>query len=158
MKASHFSPDIIEFIYLLAKHQVEYLIVGGEAVIYHGHTRLTGDVDFFYKASQENVIRLYQALNEFWENDIPGLQDSKELLEPGIIIQFGVPPNRIDLVSRIDNVFFDEAWANRIIEKITSKKRTFPLYLIGLSELIKNKSSLNRPKDQEDLKFLKQLS
>ncbi|MCJ7812709.1 hypothetical protein MUP95_05230, partial [bacterium] len=77
-----FSPDIQEFIRLLSKYTVEYVIVGGEAVIYYGYGRLTGDIDFFYPANRNNVKKLYQTLDAFWEGDIPGLQNADELLEP----------------------------------------------------------------------------
>ena len=63
--ADHFSPDIQDFIALLYKHQVRYLIVGGEAVIFYGHVRLTGDVDFFFDNDKGNAENLYKALYEF---------------------------------------------------------------------------------------------
>jgi len=66
MRASHFSPDIQEFLRLLSTHGVRYVIVEGEAVIYYGYARLTGDVDFFYEATPENVARFYDVLNDFW--------------------------------------------------------------------------------------------
>ncbi len=97
MSKSFFSEDIIEFLYLLFKYEVNYLIVGGEAVIYYGHARLTGDIDIFYKRDNKNILKLFNALNEFWNNDIPGLNHQKELMQEGVIFQFGVPPNRIDL-------------------------------------------------------------
>ncbi len=104
ISASHFSEDIQEFLSLLHRHQVEYLIVGGEAVIYYGLARLTGDVDFFYDRTPENVNRLFNALTEFWSGDIPGIEKPEELLEEGAIIQFGRPPNRIDLINAIEKV------------------------------------------------------
>jgi hypothetical protein len=66
MKELYFSKDILDFLYLLYKHQVKYLIVGGEAVIFYGHARLTGDIDFYYDRSTENVNKLFKALNKFW--------------------------------------------------------------------------------------------
>jgi len=155
MKSSHFSADIQEFLYLLFKHQVKYVIVGGEAVIFYGHARLTGDIDIFYESSVENAGKLYEALAVFWEGEIPGLRRLEELLEPGIIIQFGVPPNRIDLINKIENVFFKEAWEDKVSEVVTLKAQTVSVYFIGLNQLIKNKESLDRPKDMEDLKYLK---
>lgn len=75
------------------------MIVGGEAVIYYGNPRLTGDVDFFYDSSTENTEKLYLALTEFWAGDIPGLNSVDKLQEVCVIVQFGVPPNRIDLIN-----------------------------------------------------------
>lgn len=155
MKASHFSNDCVEFISLLNKYGVKFVIVGGEAVIYHGYVRLTGDVDFFYERSGQNCIRLYNALQEFWEDDIPGGLSIHDLEARGYFIQFGIPPNRIDLMNHIDGVSFKDVWENRVIEQVDYKQKKIAVYFIGLKELIKNKSSTSRPKDQEDLKYLK---
>jgi hypothetical protein len=155
MKASHFSRDIQELLGLLAKYRVKYLIVGGEAVIYHGCARLTGDVDFFYEASSENALNVFNALNDFWEGSIPGVYSREEFMEPGIIFQFGVPPNRIDLLNRIDRVSFQEAWSNRATTDTKIDDLTVPVHFIGLDELIRNKEALKRPKDLEDLKYLR---
>ena len=157
MRSSYFSKDIQEFLNLLSKHDVKYLIVGGEAVIYYGYARLTGDIDIFYESVQENAERLYEALNEFWEDRIPGLKSTEELTEPGVIIQFGVPPNRIDLINRIENVNFKDAWKKKVVETIASNEHKFPVYFIGIKQLIMNKASLNRPKDLEDLKYLRKM-
>jgi hypothetical protein len=154
MISSHFSKDIIEFIKLLGKHDVEYVIVGGEAVIYYGYARLTGDVDFFYRTSAENISKLFRALSEFWDDSIPGVEKIEELEEPGVILQFGVPPNRIDLLNRIDGVTFEEVWRNRTKCHLESGDRTVSIFFIGLDELIKNKEAMGRHKDLEDLKYL----
>ncbi len=141
---------------LLYKHSVKYLIVGGEAVIYYGYARLTGDIDIFYERTFENIKNLYNALNEFWRGNIPGIEKKEELMEEGIILQFGVPPNRIDLLNKITGVSFSEAWENKKCEQVKSRRRTMvKVYYIGLNELIKNKEALTRPKDLEDLKYLK---
>jgi len=71
------------------------------------------------------------------------------------ILQFGVPPHRIDLVNSITDVFFAEAWTSRVEEKIKVGRREWAVYFIGLDALIKNKESVRRPKDLEDLKYLK---
>ncbi|MGE5861373.1 MAG: hypothetical protein ACM34J_12505, partial [Ignavibacteria bacterium] len=75
MSKSFFSQDVIEFLYLLSKHKVKYLIIGGEAVIYYGHARLTGDIDIFYQRNSENAAKLFEMLNEFWEKNIPGINN-----------------------------------------------------------------------------------
>jgi len=98
IEASHFSPDTLEFIRFLGAYHVQYVVVGGEAVIYHGYPHLTGDVDFFFSDIQENVRGLFDALKEFWSGNVPGIQSADEFAEPGIVIQFGRPPNRIDLL------------------------------------------------------------
>jgi predicted nucleotidyltransferase len=157
MKADYFSPDTQEFLMLLDKHQVKYLIVGGEAVIYYGYPRLTGDIDIFYSVNNENVYLLYDALLAFWDNDIPGLKSPEELQSPGYVIQFGVPPNRIDLLNDIEGVSFVEAWDHRSEESITVKRESVPIYFISLSDLIVNKRRTGRNKDLEDLKYLESI-
>ena len=153
--SSVFSPDTREFVALLGKHQVRYMIVGGEAVIFHGHARLTGDVDFFYEASAENVRRLYAVLDEFWNGCIPAVERWEELMDEGLVVQFGVPPNRIDLINSIDGVSFEEAWANRVRVTMPTGAQSVEVWLIGLPELIKNKEAVGRPKDVEDIEFLR---
>jgi len=155
--AAHFSSDIHEFISLLSKYSVKYVIVGGEAVIYYGHARLTGDLDLFYEASSENAGRLFTALTDFWGGEIPGIKAPEEFLNIGTIIQFGVPPNRIDLINSIEDVSFAEAWASRTAEKIESQDKKYPVYYIGLEKLIKNKRAMGRHKDLDDLEYLEKV-
>ena len=118
LAADSFSKDVLDFLLLLHKNGVRYLIVGGEAVIFHGYARLTGDIDFFYEATPKNVKRLYEALREFWQGNVPGIAAAQEFLQVGLVIQFGVPPNRIDLVNQIDGVKFEEAWRNKVIVRL----------------------------------------
>lgn len=157
MRSSHFSPDIREFIRLLSVYKIRYVIVGGEAVIYYGFARLTGAVDFFYEATAENVKKLYEALIHFWKGKIPGLKSPDELLNIGTIFQFGVPPNRIDILNSIDAVAFDEAWKKRTEERTKIRGKEYPVYYIGLEQLIKNKKSMQRFRDLEDLKYLNEI-
>ena len=154
IEETHFSPDTRSFINLLAVHGVRYLIVGGEAVILHGHVRLTGDVDFFFASEDGNVSRLFAALEEFWNGDVPGLSGSQELMEPGVIVQFGLPPNRIDVISSIDGVIFAEAWPGRVEAVLVGPEREIPMWFIGVEALVKNKRASGRPKDLDDLVYL----
>lgn len=155
MKASHFSKDTQLFLKLLHKYKVKYIIVGGEAVIYYGYARLTGDVDFFFGIGKENAQCLYDALDEFWGGDIPGLDSFEGLMQSGTIFQFGVPPNRIDLVNRIDGITFEEAWTAKATTRVEISHESIPVHFIGLDQLITNKETNKRPKDLEDLKYLK---
>lgn len=157
MKGSCFSPDVQDFIELLAKYDVRYVIVGGEAVIYYGFARVTGDIDFFYESSKENASRLYSVLFEFWNGSIPGIKKMEDLIGEDVIIQFGITPNRIDLITSIDAVTFEDAWVNRLIEKVTIDDKEYPIYFIGLDQLIRNKEKVKRNKDMMDLKYLRAL-
>lgn len=158
MSNAYFSADISEFLFLLYKNKVKYLIVGGEAVIHYGHARLTGDIDIFYDAGGRNCSNIFKALKEFWNDDIPGIDKVKELQQQGAIFQFGIPPNRIDLINEIENVEFNNAFINRVEDTVKHKRKEFKIYYIGLKDLIRNKKAVNRNRDKEDLKFLEQLS
>jgi hypothetical protein len=154
IEASSFSPDIQEFLRLLSAYDVRAVIVGDEAVIFYGHIRVTGDIDIYYDRSAENARRLFNALEEFWQGTIPELEDSSELEKPGVIFQFGVPPNRIDLLNDIDDVEFETVWSGRTQVELQRGSTSVPLSYVGLEELIRNKQASARPKDLEDLPFL----
>ena len=155
MKTEYLSSDTLDFLLCLNDHKVRYLIVGGEAVIYYGYPRLTGDIDFFYGRSAQNCNLLFNALMEFWEGDIPGIARAKELEESGAIFQFGVPPNRIDLINQIDGVSFEQAWESREKTSLEHSGRVIAIYIIGLDQLIQNKASVKRNKDLDDLTYLR---
>lgn len=150
-----FSNDILAFLRLLAQKRVRYLIVGGEAVIYHGYPRLTGDIDFFYENTALNSRRLLNALLEFWEGNVPGVASAEGLREKGIILQFGRPPHRIDLMNRIDGVTFQRAWPSRIRVRLQTGSGLVPVHYIGLRPLLANKRATGRPKDLDDALFLR---
>jgi hypothetical protein len=156
-KKSFFSSDVTEFLYLLSKHKVQFLIVGGEAVIYYGYARLTGDIDIFYDRSAENIEKIFDMLNEFWNGEIPGIYSTKELKQKGMVFQFGVPPNRIDLINDIDGVSFKKAWERKVINETIYRKKDFEIYYIGIDDLIKNKKAVNRNKDKDDMRFLSEV-
>ena len=154
MKTLPLSRDVLEFLGLLAAHEVRYLLIGGIAVIFHGHARLTGDVDFLFDPSPDNVRRLWTVLVEFWRGNVPGLQSADELLDPEVIVQFGRPPNRIDLIGGLRTVPFDQAWQSRIAFAVDVDGRQFPVWILGLEDLKRSKREAGRPKDLEDLRHL----
>jgi hypothetical protein len=154
LEASHFSPDALEFIRLLSVHGVRYVVVGGEAVIFHGYPRFTGDIDFFYSDEPANLQALFAALLEFWSGNVPGIQSPEELAEPGVIVQFGRPPNRIDLLNRIDAVAFEDAWRDKLALRIACAPSHIPLLMLDLQNLLRNKRASGRPKDLDDLRVL----
>ena len=153
---SYFSNDIVEFLHLLDTYNVRYLLVGGEAVIYYGYARLTGDIDVFYDRTETNVVRLFKVLKKFWDTTIPGVKNKNELMKKGIVFQFGIPPNRIDLLNTIDGVSFNRAWKKKEIDRIFYKKKERHVYFIGLDDLIMNKKAVRRNKDKDDLRFLRE--
>jgi len=140
--------DLKEFIELLNSHSVEYLLVGGHAVAFHGHPRYTGDIDFFIRATPANVRRLLTALSEFGFGGL-GIRE-QDLLEPKRILQLGHPPNRIDILNSITDVDFDSAWASRIESTMDGQR----VIIIGWNELLRNKKAAGRPKDLADVEKL----
>jgi hypothetical protein len=154
ISAAGFSADVVEFIRLLRRFKVRCLIVGGEAVIFHGYPRLTGEIDFFYERTPANAARIFQALEVFWDYDIPGVKSANELLEPGVIIQFGRPPNRIDLHNQISGVSFARAWDSRVAIQFRTTSDSLRLHYIGIGPLRRNKRAIGRAKDLDDLEHL----
>jgi hypothetical protein len=150
----HLSPDFQAFIRLLHEHDVRYVVVGGEAVIHHGYPRLTGDIDFFYDRTPANCRRLFAALQEFWAGPVPAVDQAEDLCEPGVVVQFGRPPNRIDLINRLGTVSFGRAWRRRVVESMRAPSGTTPLYIIGLTDLVQSKRDAGRHKDLDDVEHL----
>jgi hypothetical protein len=153
--ASHFSKDIRDFLTCLGRHSVDFMIVGGEAVIFHGYPRVTGDVDILYRLTPDNTRRLYAALKDFWGGGVPGIKSSSSLNRDGMIVQFGVPPNRIDLINRMDGVSFEEASDGALTVVLEGMAPPAVCRFIGIDELIRNKIAAGRPKDLDDVRFLK---
>ena len=137
--------DLREFIALLNSHEVEYLVVGGHAVAFHGHPRFTGDMDFLIRPTPRNAARVLDALREFGFGGV-GITE-KDLVEPGRIVQLGQPPNRIDILTSISGVDFDSAWDTHV----ESVMDDLPVNLIGWEALVRNKRASGRPKDLADL-------
>ena len=143
-----FNKDFREFAELLNANAVEYLIVGGYAMMAHGHPRYTGDIDFWIKQETDNIRRLLLALDAFGFRSVGlALEDFEK---PDAVIQLGFPPARIDLMVSIEGVAFDEAYQSRLDVTIDG----LPLHIIGLAEFIRNKTALNRPKDIGDIMAL----
>lgn len=141
-------PDFEDFLRLLETHRVDYMIVGGYAVAFHGFPRFTKDLDIFFDSTTENVERLRRALIEFGfrEDSI-----QREALETsGNVIVIGTAPVRIDLVNQIDGVTFVEAKSNVVRGKYSETEVSF----IGRSDLLLNKRSTLRAKDKADVEEL----
>lgn len=94
------------------------------------------------------------ALDTFWNGDVPGLTGATDLSPDGTIVQFGQPPNRIDLLNGIEGVGFGEVWDGRVEAVLVVEGREIPLPFIGLDALVKNKRAVGRPKDLDDLDYL----
>jgi len=140
--------NFADFLRLLNSHQVEYLVVGGYAVGYHGFVRATGDLDIFVRRSSDTARKLVAVFKEFGFND-PQLKDDL-FLKPGQIVRLGVPPLRLEVLNEISGVMFDECYDCRIREVLDGLAINF----IDRAKLIKNKRAAGRPKDHADVDAL----
>ena len=143
-------PDFEELLRLLEEFGIEYMIVGGYAVAYHGYPRFTKDIDLFFRLTSENALRLRQALMAFGfrEEDLP----LEAFTTAGNVLTFGIAPTRVDLINEIDGVTYDEAYPNVVRGKYGDVDVTF----IGLADLVKNKKATPRIKDKGDVEELGQ--
>jgi hypothetical protein len=137
--------DLKEFIGLLNSHHVEYLLVGGHAVAFHGYPRFTGDIDFLIRATPSNADRVLRTLSDFGFGNL-GISEA-DLIEPGRVVQLGQPPNRIDILTSISDVDFDSAWQSRANAMIDGQ----PVTILGFEELLRNKRASGRQKDLADI-------
>ena len=141
-------PDFRELLALFNAHHVEYLIVGGYALAFHGAPRFTGDLDIFVKPDAVNAQRILTALVAFGFASV-GLTSS-DFERSDQVVQLGVPPVRIDLITSITGISWDEAWAGRV----TGRYGDIPVHYIGRAQFVANKRATGRTKDVADLEVL----
>jgi hypothetical protein len=138
------NPDFRDLFAAFNAARVKYLLVGGYALAFHGRPRFTKDLDVWLAADARNAERAYAALDAF---GAPMDQISvDDLARPGLIFQIGVAPNRIDVLTSIDGVTFDDAWSERQDTRYSDQ----PVPVISRKHLIANKRSSGRPQDLLD--------
>jgi hypothetical protein len=147
MATIHLPPDFKEFLRLLNNHRVEYLIIGGYAVGYYGYPRATGDMDIWIAFSSKNLRGLVAALREFGFA-VP--EPAEEFLREGQFVGPGNQPLRIEILTSISGVSFQECYAARTKEEIDE----VPVSFIGLRQLKINKQASGRLKDLNDINNL----
>ena len=140
--------DLREFIELLNALKVRYIVVGAFAVAYHGYPRYTGDIDLFIERSSENAQAIVNAIQQFGFGDL-GLS-TENFLQEDQVIQLGVAPNRIDLLTFLSGVEFQEAWITRVQGEIAG----LSVPIISKELLKKNKAASGRSQDIADLEYL----
>lgn len=138
--------DFMDFVKLLNKHEVNYMVVGGYALAFHGEPRTTGDMDIWIDCTRTNAEKMVTVMNEFGMRSL-GFK-AEDFSEPGIINQIGQPPLRIDILNEIDGVRFSEAAKRK--QFFNSGKIEIPF--IGKEDFIKNKKASGRKKDLDDAK------
>ncbi len=145
MDTIQFPTELREFLELLNEHHVEYLLIGGYAVGYHGFPRATADMDIWVATNESNAGKIVAALEEF---GFAGTGMTPELfLGPDKITQMGNPPLRIEILTTISGIEFAEAYATRVIDVIDG----VPVVFISSDNLKTNKRASGRPKDLADL-------
>jgi hypothetical protein len=140
--------DFKELLELLNAHQVEYLIVGGYALAFHGAPRFTGDLDIYVRPSKENANRTMKALDDFGFGSIGLKVADFETLDQ--VVQLGVPPVRVDILTSISGVPWNDAWANRA----EGTYGEVTVFFISREHFISNKRAIGRKKDLADIEAL----
>jgi len=141
-------PDFRDFVELFVANDVRFLIVGGYAVAAHGLPRYTGDLDAWVWVSSENASRVIRSLESFGFSGLGLTED--DFSQPDRVVQLGYPPYRIDILTSIEGVEFDEAWSRRIVLDLDGILVPF----IGRDDLLTNKRVAGRPQDIADVERL----
>jgi hypothetical protein len=145
------APDFNEFCGLLNDRHVEFVVVGAHALALHGAPRFTGDLDILVRPTEANAVRLLEAIAEF---GFPtAALTPAAVVSPGRIIEMGVVPVQIHVMSHIDGVSWDEVWQGREPATFGSHHVAF----IGRNEYLRNKRAAGRPKDLADIAALDEL-
>jgi predicted nucleotidyltransferase len=140
--------DFREFLALLNEHEVKFIIVGGYALAYHGAPRFTGDIDVFVKPDQENAKRILNVLADFGFSSLD--ITIADFQNRDNVIQLGLPPVRIDLITSISGVTWEEAYASKEPGLFDDVSVSY----IGKEQFIINKRATGRKKDLADLESL----
>jgi len=142
------SNDLREFIRLLNAEGVEYLLVGAWALAFHGRPRYTGDLDIFLGRDAANADRLMRVIESFGFGQTGITRE--DFLREDFVIQLGVEPNRLDLLTGISGVGFEQAWRSRVEGVLGDQK----VYFLSRDLLIRNKQASGRDKDRADIALL----
>ena len=140
--------DFVEMLAALSEVDADYLVIGAHAMAAHGYPRATGDLDIWVRASSENAGRVWTALARFGAplSDLT----REDLATPGIVFQMGVPPCRIDILTAVDGVTFEEAWDTRLMVDLAG----LVVPVLGREALLRSKRAAGRPKDLADVAWL----
>ncbi len=142
------SPDFKDLLFEFNAKGVEFLVVGAYALAAHGHVRATGDFDVWVRPDPANAKRVIAALAAYG-TPIRDLRED-DLSRPGTVFQIGVAPLRIDILTAIDKVDFDEAWAQRVAARFAEQA----VQVLSVKHLIRNKRAVGRTQDLADVEWL----
>lgn len=141
--------DFREFLQLLNEHQAEYIVVGGQAVIYYGYIRFTGDLDVWINNTETNAQKVITVLTEFGFESL-GLS-KKDFMKNDAIIQLGYEPDRIDIMTSVAGLDFATSYKRAVKTEYDGEK----IFLISIEDLKVNKKAAGRLQDLTDLEKLK---
>jgi len=142
--------DYKDMLQLFNTYSVKYLVVGAYAMGNYGYSRHTLDIDLWIEKSVENAKKIQKVFNDF---PVPYEITVDELNTKNMVLQIGIEPMRIDILTDIDGVNFSEAWQNKSNNSLFGEE----IHFISLHDLIKNKTSTNRPKDKYDVLELEKI-
>lgn len=144
--------DFRDLLAAFLTHQVRFLVVGAHALAVHGIPRATADLDVWVEPTQTNAARVWEALAAFGA-PLNALQIRRDdFTRPEVVVQLGLPPRRIDILTSVSGLSFAEAWDDRF--EHTVDDLTVPF--LGRDSLIRNKQASGRPKDFSDLDALRE--
>ena len=145
--------DFRDLLLALADHDAEFLIVGAYALSFHGAPRASGDIDVFVRPSRGNAARVWEALIEFGAPVESAGVLQTDFEKPDLVYQIGLPPRRIDLLTSISGVTFDDAWNSRVSAELSGRA----VHFIGREMFLLNKQAAGRPKDLADAARLREV-
>lgn len=144
------SADFRDVLAALVQADARFLVVGAHALAAHGVPRVTGDLDLLVEPTADNAHKVWQALVTFGAPlDSLGIRE-RDFVTPDVVTQLGLPPYRIDILTTISGVSFDEAWRGRL----ESEMLGVPVAFLGREEFIRNKRASGRRKDLDDIEAL----
>ena len=144
------NPDFVDFLTALLAEDARFLVVGAHALAVHGTPRATGDMDVWIERTPENAQRVWRAFRTF---GVPASALGvvvEDLMRPDVVVQVGLPPRRIDVLTDLTGVVFAEAWEGRVVRPVAQWSVPF----IGREALVRNKRATGRYKDMADLETL----
>ena len=137
--------DLIDLLSVFNAENIKYLVVGGHAFGHYVEPRYTKDFDVWIAREPQNAKNIFKALASFGA-PLETMQE-QDFLDPDLIFQMGRPPNRVDIITAIDGITFEEAWEN----KLKATLHGVDVFMIGIFDLIKNKKASARPQDLLDV-------
>lgn len=150
MEQLELQADLFDFLAALDEAGAEFVMIGGWALAAHGHGRGTDDLDVFVRPSPENAARVLAALRIFGAPLLMHNVDEETFARPGYGYRMGIEPNLVEILTTIDGVSFDEAWADKVVVSVGGVE----VPVMGRRTLLANKRAAGRAKDLADVEWL----